>query len=148
MGESGFIVVRGPESCPSSIVHSLCSGPSCLHSFILSVVVPLLVDSLKEGLVSNCLISSPSGTSVNPVGRDAVNLIYCVNVPAPPKTFIVVRGPESCPSSIVHSLCSGPSCLHSFILSVVVPLLVDSLKEGLVSNCLISSPSGTSVNPG
>ena len=90
------------------------------------------------------------------VGTDAVNLIYCVNVPAPPKTllyvlysvsspsssvrffsiiqcllslkfllsFIVVRGPESCPSSIVHSLCSGPSCLYSFILSVVVPLLV------------------------
>ncbi|QCD91435.1 hypothetical protein DEO72_LG4g2400 [Vigna unguiculata] len=65
MGESGFIVVRGPESCPS-IVHSLCSGPSSLHSFILSVVVPLLVDSLKEGVVSNYLISSPSGTSVNP----------------------------------------------------------------------------------
>jgi len=82
------------------------------------------------------------------VVTDAVNFIYCVNVPAPPKTryytflfhiLSVLHHFHSCffsPSfSVLHSLCSGPShscffspsfsagpsCLRSFILSVVVP---------------------------
>ena len=74
------------------------------------------------------------------VGTDAVNFIYCVNVPAPPKcyytflvlclfsiihSFVLLQSfsavvPLIRASSVLHSL-QWSLCLRSFILSVVVP---------------------------
>ncbi|QCE06552.1 hypothetical protein DEO72_LG9g1566 [Vigna unguiculata] len=83
---------------------------------------------------------------------DAVNFIYCVNLPAPPKRYYTL---------LMYSLYS-PSSIHSCFFSpsfcAMVPLTrasalhslqsfylwwsleeVDSLKEVLLSNCVSSS---------